>query len=151
MARLPPPRVAAALLASSSTSAASYSLGPIPSPLLAASSGGRATIRKGVDATDSGLLERLEWVQGWVRGAATGDSDETCRMMAEACINIQAGVAKAALESLHHSYGKIPPGPISGGLLLPGSMGWGATEVQMITEQRSKSPLMVTVEGLDRL
>ena len=46
------------------------------------------------DASDVGLLGRLEWVQGWVREAASGDSDETCRRMAEACVNIQvrAGV-----------------------------------------------------------
>ena len=149
MASLPPPRVAAALTASASTSVASHSLGPGSAVSLAASGGGGSSIRGGADATDAGLLERLEWVQGWVRGAAAGDSDETCRMMAEACVNIQAGVAKAALESLHNSNGQLPPGPTSGGLVLPGANGWGVTGVKMPSKTglNSNAPLLVSINS----
>jgi telomere length regulation protein len=65
----------------------------------AGSRGGRKS--RGTAVADELLLERLEWIQGWLREAASGDMDETCRMMAEACVNIQAGLARQALQDLH--------------------------------------------------
>ena len=110
---------------------------------------------------DGGLLERLEWVQGWVRGAAGGDADETCRMMAEACVNIQAGVANAALQTLQQqqqqSGGRIGPVP----LVMPGGTGWSGTSLPGIsiggTGQRAmaphggRPPLMVEIASLSDL
>ncbi len=74
---------------------------------------------------DERLLQRLDWVQGWVREAAAGDVDETCRMMAEACVNIQAGVAAKALETITEvhqqgaSFGDIRIGGITASVDFP--------------------------------
>ena len=147
LASLPPPRVAAALLSAQGGAIQGGSL-----PLVGGSRGG---------GEDGGLLERLEWVQGWVRGVAGGDADETCRMMAEACVNIQAGVANAALQALQQqqqqqqqSGGGIGPVP----LVMPGGAGWSGTSLPGISIGSTSSargggrpPLMVEIASLHDL
>lgn len=119
---------------------------------------------------DRGLMERLEWVQGWVRGAADSDADETCRMMAEACVNIQAGAANAALQSLKIDQASkmMQPslkgsGGLTGhiGLLMPGEAGWiGSSRVVVggegpllsehaVMRSIKQAPLMVEVASLN--
>lgn len=146
VASLPAPRVASALLSSEHLAVGSHS----------SSLGGG----------DKALLERLEWVQGWVRGAAAGDSDETCRMMAEACVNIQAGAATAALQSLQlerqqqHLQQPLGGSRVSGGLLMPGEAGWtnarpidmmGAGSPGLASVGRARTPLMVEIASLNTI
>ncbi|GAX82969.1 hypothetical protein CEUSTIGMA_g10396.t1 [Chlamydomonas eustigma] len=120
LASLPRERVAAALASSASSailsdvrsSPASIMSSTHPAWLLLDSSRGRdfdyrqAHSGRGGgkmgSVADEVLLERLDWIQGWLREVASADMDETCRMMAEACVNIQAGLARQALQDLHH-------------------------------------------------
>ena len=55
------------------------------------------------DAQDCALLQGLEFVQSWSRKAQEYDIDPTAKAMAGACVNIQAGLAKQALECLAQS------------------------------------------------
>ena len=55
------------------------------------------------DAQDEALLCGLEFIQSWARKATEGDIDPTCKAMAGACVNIQAGLAKQAIQQLANS------------------------------------------------
>ncbi len=92
LAQLPPAVLAGALLGAGAGS------GGVGGGLAAAVSlggGGRRAPGGGGGGGSHGpsatLLERLEWVAEWCRGVAAGDVDGHCRMMAQACVNLQVG------------------------------------------------------------
>ncbi len=94
--------------------------------------------------------------------------DETCRMMAEACVNIQAGAAAQAMQALalpahDHAQGSagdlLGGGGASRGLIMPGAAGaWpdmglsiagGApSAVQSHVGVGRKAPLVVEIAGI---
>ena len=68
------------------------------------------------NATDDALVSRLEWLRGWAEGVAAGDTDDSCRMMADGVRKLQASLAAGALAALGSGQ---PAGPLEGGGLLP--------------------------------
>ena len=60
-------------------------VGALPSARLAGALGG--VLGGGPDLE---LVARLEWLRGWAAKAAEADADEHCRMLASACLSMQA-------------------------------------------------------------
>ncbi|MEW5317044.1 MAG: hypothetical protein WDW38_008375 [Sanguina aurantia] len=57
------------------------------------------------DASDGALVDRLEWLQGWLLRAADSDADEQCRLMAQACVSLQGGLGRHALQAIEEGLG----------------------------------------------
>lgn len=70
------------------------------------------------DAQDAALLQGLDFIQSWARRAAEDDVDSTVKAMAGACVNIQAGLAKQAMECLAVQAGKDHQQRAKGAVLL---------------------------------
>ncbi|GLI69267.1 hypothetical protein VaNZ11_013803, partial [Volvox africanus] len=87
LAQLPPAAVAGALLGAG---IGGHGVGGAGSGVTGA----------GAACGGSGLVERLEWVSVWCRSLAEGDVDPCCRMMAQACVNLQADLAIRCSASL---------------------------------------------------
>ncbi len=64
-----------------------------------------ALVEHGADAQDAVLVERLQWLQTWATGAAAGDTDENCRLLAAAVVGMQAQLASASMAALQ----TLPP------------------------------------------
>lgn len=76
-----------------------------------------AMVGRRQDAVDGALVERLQWVQDWSQQVAASDSDDTCRAMAGACINLQADLASQAMAAIKQGDGNdglLPAGPLGG-------------------------------------
>lgn len=56
-------------------------------------------------AADGVLVDRLEWLQGWLLRAADSDADEQCRLMAQACVSLQGGLGRHALRAIEEGLG----------------------------------------------
>ncbi len=82
LGHLPPAAVAAALLGGGGAGGGGGTV------LTAALPGGGVS---GSSRDGGGLGERLEWVAGWSRQVAAEDGDPHCRLMAQACVNLQVG------------------------------------------------------------
>lgn len=108
LAAVPPARLATAMLGAAG--------GGGGGPLLAGAPPG--------DATDDALVSRLEWLRGWAEDVAAGDTDDSCRTMADGVRKLQASLAAGALAVLGSAR---EAGPLDGGLLpLPsGASGTG--------------------------
>ncbi|KAL4458913.1 hypothetical protein ABPG75_013778 [Micractinium tetrahymenae] len=78
--------------------------------------GGLSAAAAARDATDDALVTRLEWLRKWTEGMAAGDTDDSCRMMADGVRKLQASLAAGALAALT---GGQQAGPLEGGGLLP--------------------------------
>ncbi|GLC37986.1 hypothetical protein PLESTB_000449000 [Pleodorina starrii] len=103
LAQLPPAAVAGALLGGSGASR------DLQRGLLGAAVGGFGGAGGGGGGGGGGLAERLEWVADWCRSLADGDVDPHCRMMAQACVNLQADLASRCLASLQDAAGAAAP------------------------------------------
>lgn len=60
-------------------------VGALPSARLAGALGGGLG-----GGPDLELVARLEWLRGWAAHAAEADADKHCRMLASACLSMQA-------------------------------------------------------------
>ncbi len=78
---LPPSAVAGAMLAASSAASANTS-----------SNGNSAS---SIRAEGGMLAVRLEWVARWCRETAERDADSHCRLMAQACVNLQVRMTQS--------------------------------------------------------
>ncbi|PSC76828.1 telomere length regulation TEL2-like protein [Micractinium conductrix] len=100
---VPPARLATAMLGSAASGGAASGVAV----------SGAAAAR---DAADEALVSRLEWLRGWTDSVAQGDTDDSCRMMAEGVRKLQSSLAAGALAALCSGQAAAP---LDGGSLLP--------------------------------
>ncbi len=62
-------------------------MGALPPAQLVGALAGVGGARAGPDPA---LLARLDWLRGWAARAAQADEDAHCRMLAAACLSMQA-------------------------------------------------------------
>ncbi|EFJ42875.1 hypothetical protein VOLCADRAFT_97060 [Volvox carteri f. nagariensis] len=105
LAQLPPPAVAGALLGATAAAAGT------------AGAGGVVVVVGGCDGCGDGLAERLEWVSRWCRTVSEDDVDPHCRLMAQACVNLQADLASRCLASLRDAAAAGTAAPLASATL----------------------------------
>ncbi|KAG2442491.1 hypothetical protein HXX76_002577 [Chlamydomonas incerta] len=119
LGHLPPAAVAAALLGAGGAGGAGALAAGLP--------GGVGGDGPGSSRDGGGLGERLEWVAGWSRRVAAEDGDPHCRLMAQACVNLQSDLASRCLASLQDAASTAAGGGLGGGGGVPQILGLGQT------------------------